>query len=192
MTHALRRESIRCMAGRSYKYRCAGFSLFELAISLTIIGLLGAFLSERMLRYQEYAEKTAMEVTVRNLQTGLRWQVADLMMGDRLDEVDRLLQDNPISWLESPPPNYIGERADGRQSDAVRGNWYFDTLRKELVYTPFHRNYFRPQLNGNYAVRYRIASVPVLPGNGMRPIEGLSLELLSPYKWEIQLEWSGI
>ena len=192
MMHAVRSGPVRRMPGRGNRYRAAGFSLFELVVGITIIGLLGAVLSERMLRYQEYAEKTAMEVTVRKIRTGLRLQVADLMMRDRLHEIERLLQDNPITWLEAPPPNYIGERTNPRQNDAVRGNWYFDALRRELVYTPFHRRFFAPQIPGNDSVRYRISAVPVKSGNGTRPIEGLSLELSSPYKWEIQLNWGEV
>ncbi|OGB23055.1 MAG: hypothetical protein A3I66_08535 [Burkholderiales bacterium RIFCSPLOWO2_02_FULL_57_36] len=188
----LHRTSVRRMPGRIYRHRCAGFSLFELAIGITMIGLLATVLSERMLRYQEYAEKTAMEVTARNLRTGLRLRVADLMMRDRLHEIDRLLQDNPITWLETPPPNYIGERANAKQDDTVRGNWYFDNVRRELVYTPFRHRYFQPQLYGNHSIRYRIAAVPVTSGDGTRSIEGLSLVLLSPYKWEIRLGWSEI
>jgi prepilin-type N-terminal cleavage/methylation domain-containing protein len=192
MMHARDAESVHRMSARRYRHCHAGFSLFELVVGLTIVGLLGTVLSERMLRYQEYAEKTAMEITTRNIQTGLRLQVADLMMRDRLHEIDRLLKDNPISWLETPPPNYVGERTDREQNDAVRGNWYFDTVRREVVYAPFHRRFFEPQLLGSNSIRYRITARPVTSGDGVRRIEGLSLLLLSPYKWAIPLGWDEL
>jgi type II secretory pathway pseudopilin PulG len=172
--------------------RCAGFSMFELIIATTIVGLLGTALAERMLRYQEYAEKVAMEVTARQIQTGLRMQVADLMMRDRLREAERLLEANPFTWLEALPPNYIGEKKNPTPSDAVRGTWYFDSLRRELVYTPLHRRFFQPLTPGSQTVRYRVSAVPVKSGQDGQRIEGLSLLLLSPYKWEIALRWDKI
>lgn len=179
-------------SGGGARRRHAGFSLFELVVGITIVGLLGMALSERMLRYQEYAEKTAMEVTARNIQTGLRLKVADLMMTDRMHEIDRLLLVNPITWLETPPPNYIGERADSRQDAAVAGNWHFNTARREVVYVPFHRRFFEPQVPGNGSIRFRIGAVPVANANDARKVEGLTLLLLSPYKWEVQPGWAQL
>ncbi len=178
------------MPGNRSRRRHAGFSLLEVVVGITIVALLGMVLSERMLRYQEYAEKTAMEVTARNIQTGLRLRVADLMMTDRMHEIDRLLQENPMTWLETPPPNYLGERSDSGQDAAVAGNWYFDSARREVVYAPLHRQFFEPQVPGNSSIRYRISAVAVANGNGTRRVEGLTLLLLSPYKWEVQPEWS--
>jgi type II secretory pathway pseudopilin PulG len=172
-----------------HKRGYAGFTLFELVIGITIVGMLGAVLSERMLRYQEYAEKTAMEVTARQIQTGLRMQVADLMMRDRLHEADRLLQSNPMTWLETPPPNYVGERSTRNVSDELRGNWYFDVNRRELVYTPFHRRFFEPRTSDKLRVRYGISSVPISGSGSGREVEGLSLVLLTPYRWQVRLDW---
>lgn len=186
------RESVRRMSGRRYRQRYAGFSLFELIVGIVIIGVLGTFLSDRMLRYQEYAEKTAMEVTARHLQTGLRLQVADLMMRDRMHEIDRLLQQNPMTWLETPPPNYIGERTAMPQGDALRGKWYFDAVQRVVIYTPLHHRFFQSQRQGANSISYRLNAMPVTSGEGARRIEGLSLLLLSPYKWEIPLGWDEI
>jgi prepilin-type N-terminal cleavage/methylation domain-containing protein len=174
---------------RKCGYRHAGFSLFELLVGITIVGLLGTALSERMLRYQEYAEKTAMEVTARNIATGLRMQVADLMMRDRLYELDRLLQANPIAWLAVPPPNYLGERASAPEDTVARGKWYFDSGRRVLVYTPFHRRFFIPRLREGNSVSYRVTAVPVGSSGGTRRLEGLSLLLLSPYRWDVPTGW---
>jgi prepilin-type N-terminal cleavage/methylation domain-containing protein len=192
MMHHEAGESVRRMPGRRSRHRYAGFSLFELMVGIVIIGVMATVLSVRMLRYQEYAEKTAMEATARHLQTALRLQVADLMMRDRLHEVDRLLQENPITWLETPPPNYIGEQAAALQDDTLRGRWHFDTVQRAVIYTPFHRRFFRPQRQGTHSISYRVSAVLVASSDGARRIEGLSLSLLSPYKWEIPLGWDEI
>lgn len=183
-------DSVHRELKRRHERSDGGFSLFELVIGITIVSLLGTVLAERMLRYQEYAEKIAMEVTARNLQTGLRMQVADLMMSDRLHETDRLLQANPFDWLENLPPNYAGERAGSVPNDTVRGNWYFDSERREAVYVPYHRRFFEPQTPGRDSVRYRVSAVPVSQVNGSRRMEGLSLVLLTPYQWKVQPGWN--
>ena len=192
MIHRRFNESVRNMHGLRAGPRCTGFSLFELLVGIVIIGILGTFLSDRMLRYQEYAEKTAMEVTARHMQTALRLQVADLMMRDKLHEIDRLLQENPITWLEAPPPNYVGERTASVQDDALNGNWHFDTVHRLVIYTPHHRRFFKPQHPGINSISYRINAKPVSSGDGARRIEGLSLSLINPYQWEIPLGWDEI
>jgi prepilin-type N-terminal cleavage/methylation domain-containing protein len=183
--------SARFMSSVGYKRRYTGFSLFELIVGIVIVSVLGTYVSERMLRYQEYAEKTAMEVTARRLQTALRLQVADLMMRDRLHEIDRLLQDDPMTWLEAPPANYAGQRNAMTQGDALKGKWHYDAAQRAVIYVPFHHRFFKPQRQGDNIISYRIVAIPVTSG-GSRRIEGLSLSLATPYQWEIPLRWDEI
>lgn len=184
--------SARLISSVGYKRRCTGFSLFELIVGIVIVGVLGTYLSERMLRYQEYAEKTAMEVTARRLQTALRLQVADLMMRDRLHEIDRLLQEDPMTWLEAPPANYVGQRNAMTQENAQKGKWHYDAAQRAVIYIPFHHRFFKPQRRGDNAISYRIVAIPITSGGGSRRIEGLSLSLASPYQWDIPLRWDEI
>jgi prepilin-type N-terminal cleavage/methylation domain-containing protein len=185
-------DSARFISIVGYKRRCTGFSLFELIVGIVIVGVLGTYLSERMLRYQEYAEKTAMEVTARRLQTALRLQVADLMMRDRLHEIDRLLQEDPMTWLEAPPANYVGQRNAMTQEDALKGKWHYDAAQRAVIYIPFHHRFFKPLRQGDNTISYRIVAIPVTSGGGSRRIEGLSLSLATPYQWEIPLRWDEI
>jgi prepilin-type N-terminal cleavage/methylation domain-containing protein len=165
-----------------------GFTLLELAVVFIVIGIVSTVLLERLLVYQEYAEKTAMEMTVRNLRSGLRYQVADRMNQDRMREIDRLLLDNPIAWLEYPPPNYLGQLRNPSPEQLTPGNWYFDAVQQELIYLPNHRRFFRPGVAGDYSIRFRITALQksVKLVKGSEPsVEGLRLTLLNSYKWDL-------
>jgi general secretion pathway protein G len=173
------------VVGRLRRQR--GFSRFELAVAIAIFTALGGVLLERFQYYQEYAEKTAMEMTVTNIRAGLRLKVADLLMADRVSEIPTLADENPIVWLEKKPENYLGE-LDGEPVDEPRGKWYFDKLRHELVYTADIRRHFAPADGSDFTARYRVgrmsagkhdADVPgaaqqwvaVLPANDFRWFE---------------------
>ena len=114
---------------------------------------LAAFL-ERVSYYQEYAEKMEMELTVRNIRTGLRYKIADLIMNNRLPEMATLADENPIDWLEQKPANYRGE-FDGAPAEASSGSWYFDRRNRQLVYTINHRRHFEPSDGQDFSVRYQ-------------------------------------
>ena len=84
-----------------------GFTLVELAVAVAVIAVAVAILLIRLAYHQEMAEKAAMESAV-----GLR-------------EVE-----DPRRWLEARPENYGGFYGAGID----RGNWYFDSARRHLVY----------------------------------------------------------
>lgn len=114
----------------------------EFMVFVVTAGILAGILLDRMLDYQEYAEKTAMDITVLNMRSGLRLRLSELMMQDRMGEAGKLLEENPIRWLETPPPNYRGTLHDVKPGDVSPGNWYFDAGRKDLVYVPYRNTIF--------------------------------------------------
>jgi len=125
-----------------------------LAVSIVLIAIIAGVLLERALYYQEYAEMTAMKMTVANMRSGLRYKVADLIMNNRLSEISTLIDENPIRWLSSLPENYLGEY-DAAPQTAIEGKWYFDRTKHELVYTPNNRRHFVPSSGEDFILRYR-------------------------------------
>lgn len=175
-------ESSRHVQKNTTGIRQYGFPFYEWAVVVIIASVLGGVLLDRLQYYQDYAEKTAMDVTVRNMRNGLRLQVADLMMQDKMIDVDKLLKQNPITWLEKPPPNYVGELT-APDDDAIRpGSWYFERSRHELIYLPTTHRFFYASMPLEKKIRYRISAV-VPPqeknGNAKPRIEGLSLDSLN-------------
>ena len=72
--------------------RQRGFTIFELVVVIVIASVLAIILLNRLWYYQEIAEKTAMEMTVMNMRSGLRLRIAELMMRDKMSEAGQLMQ----------------------------------------------------------------------------------------------------
>lgn len=133
-----------------------GFSLFELVVVICLFSILVGVFVHRFLFLQELAEKTAMETTVINMRTGMRYQLAELMVQGRSYEMSAMLERNPIVWLTTPPANYAGEFDEASAEPIPPGNWYFDKKRRELVYQPRHHEYIQDskiQPEYRYAIR---------------------------------------
>lgn len=167
-------------------HRRRGASRLEMLAALVLIGIVAALLLERLTRYQEYAEKAVMEATITNLRSGLRVRVAELMIGGRMAQMGRLLDENPVAWLAAPPPNYGGLLAQPDGGRALPGHWYFDAGRRQLVYLPQHRRFFQPGENGVNEVR--LQAMARAPSGGMTRspagiVEGVALVLVRGYRW---------
>lgn len=161
-----------------------GFSLFELAIVLTIIGALATVLLNRLAYLQEMAEKAAMESALSGMKTGLQIRLAEMIIANRESEAATLELQDPSQWLaEARPPNYAGAYGPGRQ----RGAWYFDAPRRELVYVVNSGG--RLEIDGEGAgkelrFRVRIVKAPVqLPGGAVQRTSGVTLAPVRPYRW---------
>ena len=74
----------------------AGFTLLELIVVISIIGILGTVLAERLLRYAELAEKTSMEYTANVINSALLFEFAGRVIGGKRDEIPDLLSTNPM------------------------------------------------------------------------------------------------
>jgi type II secretory pathway pseudopilin PulG len=140
--------------------RQRGFSLFEFGIVAVVLCILLVVFLDRALNYQEYAERTAMELTIVNIRSGLRLRVAELITQDRLSEIGKLVDENPVRWLERPPTNYLGELALPVSKALPSGNWYFDSARRELVYLPRDNRYSSAQLHDRKeTIRFQVMTV---------------------------------
>ena len=139
--------------------RQSGFSLFEFVAAIAIVGIFGGVLLQRMLYLQEYAEMAAMDLTVANMRTGLRYKTGDFLIRDKVSEIATLADENPVDWLQNPQENYLGEFDLPPDAD-LRGKWYFDKTRRELVYTVNNKLHFVPASSQDYALRWHAVRLP--------------------------------
>lgn len=155
-----------------------GFSLFELAIVLILVAGLTLVLADRLRYYQELAEKTAMETTVRNIKSGLNLQIATLIMQDKAAAIPGIALANPMRWLSPTPANYVGER-HGNAVNVPPGAWYFDSARGEICYRVRQYRHFS-NLAEDRTVRYR-----VIPGRSpeARPESQFKIVPVHTYQW---------
>lgn len=159
--------------------RASGVIRLEFLVVVIVVGILAGVLLDRMLNYQEYAEKTAMEMTVLNMRSGLRLRVAELMLQDRMGEAGKLLDENPIRWLETPPPNYRGLLNDVEPGDVSPGNWYFDANRKDLMYVPYRSTIFGAGFGGKKSIAFHVTAKTSLKMDGISPkVEGVTLVMV--------------
>jgi hypothetical protein len=164
--------------------RRRGGTWLERVVAIVLFGIFVAVFLGRMLFYQEYAEKLAMERTVENIRTGLRYRVADLMLANRMSEIPTLADENPINWLAERPANYLGE-LDSAPADEPKGQWFFDKGSRELVYTVNNRRHFESSEGRNYSVRYRATRQTAGGGNGApRGETWVSFAPVREFRWQ--------
>ena len=166
-----------------------GFTLIELIIVITIVSILATVLLNRLVDYQERAEKVAMEQTAGVIRSALHLQLADLIARNRAGDIPKLLNENPITWLAEKPSNYQGEYFDPTPSQIAPGNWYYDLKARQLVYLVDRGRHFLPDAAGRKAVSYELILVynperqqaaDTPPG---KEVGGVLLQLARPYEW---------
>ena len=142
--------------------RQRGFSLFELALVVAIIGVLAAALLSRVTMYQEAAERVAMENVVGVLRSALGMKAGQMVAQGRAAEVSKLLTINPMDLLAQKPANYIGEVSTPQKEKISRGNWYFN--RKELLLVYIARTGATFQVTNSHQHAYRVQLVRDMDG----------------------------
>lgn len=168
-----------------FSAQSGGYTRFELLVRVLVVAILSAILLERMLYYQEQAERTVMETTIINIRSGMRLHVADLMTQQRNAEIGAMLRQNPVHWLQQPPDGYLGALDDAAIKDIPGGSWYFDNARGDLVYVPRLARHFSAA-EGHREVRFRVdaRAIGPDPGNGRMPkVEGIDIVPVQAYKW---------
>ncbi|MDD5177395.1 MAG: hypothetical protein PHQ05_13340 [Sterolibacterium sp.] len=163
--------------------RQAGLNHLEFSMALVVIALIWLMELNRFQELQELGEKTAVEMTISHIRSGLRWEMADRIMTKREANIAELAGSNPVRWIEKPPEEYLGEFS-AAPPKFPPGNWYFDTLRKELRYRPIlHKNLECPRCErvaGEMALSWRIApSGNPMFGRG----DTVRVVAVTPYRW---------
>ncbi|CAN5304616.1 hypothetical protein BH11PSE11_BH11PSE11_11430 [soil metagenome] len=153
-----------------------GLARFQFLVWLVLVGILAAVFLERVIWYQQYAEKAAVDIVVMNLRSGLRLRMAELMASDRWNEVGDLTRQNPVNWIEAGSiadvikqkpidrsakklPNYLGELDNPNPKYIPAGNWYFNVATLELIYVPEHAKFFDFGTSGDRTLVFKITSL---------------------------------
>ncbi len=163
--------------------RQAGLNKFEFLVVVAVIALIVFVALDRLRDVQEMGEKTAVEMTVRNIQSGLRWEMSERIMAGHEASIAELAGGNPVRWLEKPPSGYLGE-FPAAPANFPPGHWYFDTLRGELRYRPIlERNLECKQCDrvvDEMALSWRITRAGnTMLGRG----DSVRVVTVTPYRW---------
>jgi prepilin-type N-terminal cleavage/methylation domain-containing protein len=168
----------------------SGFTLVELLVVISVVGILASVLFSRVLLYQEMAEKAAMQQVVGAVQSALVLQYGHRMALGLGAGINNISTENPLDWLAQKPANYAGEFSVVNPDAIVPGNWAFDLKSQELIYLPDHAEYFQSSKAGFKWIRYRVRliyeTVPVNKGEGMKELTGVTFSPVEPYRWLIR------
>lgn len=175
-------------SARSTLYSNRGFTLVELIVVIVIVVVIAGSFLNRMLYYQEQAEKTAMEGVAAALQSALTLQYAQILTRGKSSDVPAMAYANPVDWLQKKPPNYAGEFYDPVPASVEPGSWVFDLKSRNLIYVPNNANYFNPGKDGKKWVRFHVVlkyESPLPPSlqNGAASLSGALFEPVEPYSW---------
>jgi hypothetical protein len=146
------------------------------------VGIFASVALERLLRYQEIAEKTAMEANIGALRSAQALQVAARIVHGGVSAVAGLADENPIKWLADPPPGYRGALHDPAQAVVPPGSWYFDLKNKELVYRPQRTRFFAPHVSGDDRIRFKVIVRLAHSARGGEVSE-LGIRPVAPIRW---------
>ena len=167
-----------------------GFTLVELLVVVCIVGVLASVLFNRVLFYQEMAEKAAMQQVVGAIQSALVLQYGHRMTLGMGTAMDSIRNENPLDWLSQKPPNYAGEFASVKPATIDPGNWAFDKQTHELIYVPDHAAFFVPKNDGSKWIRYRTRfeyeSTPGYKGQGEKRLAAVTFSPVEAYQWVIR------
>ena len=114
--------------------RNKGFSLFELVVVLTVIGVLIALAIDRLPAWRGEAERTAVENIAGSLRSALGMKVASYLVQGDMAGIEALVGSNPMTQLAEVPGNYAGARSGADAAAVEGGQWYFDAVARQLVY----------------------------------------------------------
>ena len=165
--------------------RHRGWTLLEVIVVVCLVGILASLALERMLRYQELAEKTAMEGTLGALRSALALQATARIMHGRFDAVGALAEEDPMSWLADRPIDYIGARHGPTLAELPKGSWCFDLDRKELIYRPLRTRFFSASPGAGDWIRFKVVVRLAGPGKDrpFREISELGIHPTSAVQW---------
>jgi general secretion pathway protein G len=111
-----------------------GASRLELAVAAIFTALLAAVLLNRLIGVQAESEQVAVKQLFGSLRTALAIKSAKVISTTGEGGLIALAQQNPMTWLQRRPENYLGEYYSPNRGTLPGGNWYFDRTAQTLVY----------------------------------------------------------
>lgn len=160
--------------------RQTGLTWLEFSVVASVLAVLAGSLLTALLYYEELAEATVVQLTIQNIRSGLRYQIADRLVAGRTPEIGALLGANPISWLERSPDGYAGIVRTDSVPSLPAGSWFYDMDRGEVGYVPKLTFHLAAEPAGRVILRWRMQALRTpTPGE----VEGLMLVTVAPYRW---------
>lgn len=108
-----------------------GASKFEFAVTVAIFGVLAVLLLARLNAIQAEAERTEVDLTIRNIRVGIQLAIGERIMRGEEGRIIEVAEASPVDFLGHKPRGF----SDGRIAEAS-GQWAYDPIGRELSYVP--------------------------------------------------------
>jgi len=151
----------------------------EFSSVVGVLSVLAGSLLTASFYYEELSEAAVVQLTIENIRSGLRYQIANRLVAHRATSMGELLGANPVSWVESAPAGYVGTVRNADVRALPRGSWFYDVDLAEFGYKPklsFH-------LSIGPGEPILLWQVKALKTNMPREPEGLMIVAVTPYRW---------
>lgn len=167
--------------------RARGFTLIELVVVVCVVVLAFGVALERMERYLELVERSAVEQNVAAINVGLSLKFAALVAAGKAGSMADDVGTNPVKVLSRPPENYLGELYAPAPGSVGRRSWYFDRSTGEMVYVPNRTRFLAFASPAATALRFRIAltEAETEPGRP-KTVPQPYLHTQTPFRWNIE------
>ena len=111
-----------------------GFTVLELLVVASVIAALAGFMLHRLSIYQQQAELAAVQRTVEVMRVALALRAGHLRAHGPDTAIASLAGQNPMTWLDKPPANYVGEYYSPVPAEIRPGQWYFNRSNRTVTY----------------------------------------------------------
>lgn len=168
-----------------------GLTLIELTLIVTLFLTMTLITLGSMSEINSRTERAQFERTVQHIQNAINIEFSLKSKEPNFDQfIHHITEQNPITFLQRAPKNYLGSYANIDPFQVESGSWYFDSHNHLLIYVPHHLY----SLNSHDKVLTHIAFQikPKFDDQNQNelfdPTEevatGLIMESIEPYNWE--------
>ena len=159
---------------------------FQAAAVFLMLGALALVLLRALNEVEAQAERQAVELTLRNMRTGMQFAMAEALMRQRESEVAAWAGSDPTRWLEVPPAGYRGECSAEERRNLPEGMWCFERGSQELAYRPRNAKQLRSLEDGQQCSQLAWRVVRVAGGAVKGTSGGTRIEAASPCRWFVE------
>ena len=131
----------------------AGFSLLELIVVVVLVILLFSVAGMRLLPLRGEAEKVHVLRVHGSVQAALALQLSERVLSGRLDAVDELQEENPLSWLSHAPRQMA---PDEPCTSVEPGYWAWCDADRTLIYRLRYPQYFENLPASTNVLRFHV------------------------------------
>ena len=165
-----------------------GFTLIELIVVVCVVALLFGIAIDRLLRFQELGDRTAMEQNIAAINVALSMKFAALVARGSPAAIEKELGANPVDLLARPPENYLGPLYAPSPESLPSRSWYYDRQSGDLVYMPGRTRYLAEPADAANGLHFHVVLTDPSPRKEeqVTEVRQAIIRPRRPYRWSIE------